>query len=93
MAKNDSADEARRAQDVDVPGITLPEGTFHTGRGGGGNIYTPSENEQLKAKEHNEKVRRESFKRTGSKDRSTIRALAGKAKDSLTHRDSDEKSR
>jgi hypothetical protein len=33
MAKNDSADEARRAQDVDVQGITLPEGTFHTGRG------------------------------------------------------------
>ncbi len=33
MAKNESAEEARRAQDVDVPGITLPEGTFHTGRG------------------------------------------------------------
>lgn len=33
MAKNDSAEEARRAQDVDIPGITLPEGTHHTGRG------------------------------------------------------------
>lgn len=33
MAKNDNAEEARRAQDVDVPGIIMPEGTHHTGRG------------------------------------------------------------
>jgi hypothetical protein len=33
MAKNDFGDEARTAQDVDVPGITLPENTHHTGRG------------------------------------------------------------
>lgn len=35
MAKNDpqNPEEARRAQDVDVPGLTLPEGTHHTGRG------------------------------------------------------------
>lgn len=33
MAKNDFGDEARTAQDVDVPGITLPEHTHHTGRG------------------------------------------------------------
>lgn len=33
MAKNDNPQEARRAQDVDVPGIILPEGTHHTGRG------------------------------------------------------------
>jgi hypothetical protein len=33
MAKNDDAEEARRAQDVDVPGITMPEGSHHTGRG------------------------------------------------------------
>lgn len=35
MAKNDfeHPEEARRAQDLDVPGITLPEGTHHTGRG------------------------------------------------------------
>ncbi len=35
MAKLDPnrPEEARRSQDVDVPGITLPEGTYHTGRG------------------------------------------------------------
>ena len=33
MAKNDMGEEARIAQDVDVPGITLPEGPHHTGRG------------------------------------------------------------
>lgn len=33
MARNDFGDEARTAQDVDVPGITLPENTHHTGRG------------------------------------------------------------
>jgi hypothetical protein len=33
MAKNEHPDEARRAQDVEVPGITLPEGIHHTGRG------------------------------------------------------------
>ncbi len=33
MAENDRGEEARNAQDVDVPGITLPEGPTHTGRG------------------------------------------------------------
>ena len=33
LAKNDDPEEARIAQDVDVPGITLPEGPTHTGRG------------------------------------------------------------
>ena len=33
MARNDDEEEARIAQDVDVPGITLPEGPTHTGRG------------------------------------------------------------
>lgn len=33
MARNDYGEEARTAQDVDVPGITLPEGSHHTGRG------------------------------------------------------------
>lgn len=91
MAKNESAEEARRAQDVDVPGITLPEGSHHTGRGGAANTYTPSETEQLQAREHNEQVRRESFKRTGSKDRGQIRALADKAKETLAGRPSSDK--
>jgi len=88
MAKNESAEEARRAQDVDVPGITLPEKTHHTGRGGAANKYTPTEGEQLRAREHNEQVRRESFQRSGSADRSHIRALAGKAKETLAGRSS-----
>ena len=33
MARNDDPEEARAAQDVDIPGITLPEGAHHTGRG------------------------------------------------------------
>lgn len=81
MAKNDNAEEARRAQDVDVPGIIMPEGTHHTGRGGEGNLYKPTEEEQRQARVHNEKVRTDSFNRDGSKERNSIRALADKAKD------------
>ncbi|KAG9785682.1 hypothetical protein KCU88_g2409, partial [Aureobasidium melanogenum] len=57
MAKNDfdHPEEARRAQDVDVPGITLPEGSFHTGRGGMANTYKPTDEELQAAKSHNEK--------------------------------------
>jgi hypothetical protein len=88
MAKNDfeRPEEARRAQDVDVPGITLPEGSFHTGRGGLANRYTPSHRELEAAKAHNEKVRKESFHRSGSEDRGTVRALADKAKEAVTRK-------
>lgn len=114
MAKNDfeHPEEARRAQDLDVPGITLPEGTHHTGRGmwekeqkwtlceikltffhtgGAANTYTPSEKEQQEALAHNEKVRSESFHRAGSKERSSIRALADKAKDTLSGKQGSDK--
>ena len=105
MAKNDfeHPQEARKAQDVDVPGMTLPEGSHHTGRGisstffkicrskatnistgGAANKYTPTENEQREARENNEKVRSESFRRSGSTERNSIRALADKAKDAVT---------
>ncbi|KEF53764.1 uncharacterized protein A1O9_10165 [Exophiala aquamarina CBS 119918] len=86
MAKNDPErpEEARRAQDVDIPGLTLPEGSHHTGRGGAANKYTPSEIEQQQARMNNEKVRSESFRRSGSKERGGIRALADKAKDAVT---------
>lgn len=33
IVKNDNPEVARKAQDVDVPGITLPENEYHTGRG------------------------------------------------------------
>lgn len=89
MAKNDPQNpiEARRAQDVDVPGITIPEGVHHTGRGGAANLYKPTEDEQRLAKQHNEKVRSESF----NKDRSTIRAFADKAKDAVSGKSNNEK--
>ena len=107
MAKNDFAEDARRAQDLDVPAITIPEGAHHTGRGtrdqprgflsmktrgtnvitgGAANTYTPTETEQREARAHNEKVRSESFNRSGSKERGNIRALADKAKDAITGR-------
>jgi len=91
MAKNDleHPEEARRAQDVDIPGLTLPEGSHHTGRGGAANTYTPSELEQRQARQNNEKVRSESFRRSGSKERSGIRALADKAKDAVSSKQHD----
>ena len=33
IVKNDDPETARKAQDIDVPGITLPENEYHTGRG------------------------------------------------------------
>ncbi|OCT46510.1 hypothetical protein CLCR_02133 [Cladophialophora carrionii] len=87
MARLDSPEEARRAQDVDVPGITIPENVHHTGRGGAANLYKPTEAEQKEARAHNEKVRSESF----SKDRSGLRGLAGKAKDNLVGKSNGEK--
>jgi len=91
MARNDpqNPDEARRAQDVDVPGLTLPEGSHHTGRGGAANKYTPTELEQLEARQNNEKVRSESFRRSGSKERTGIRALAEKAKEAVSGKHGD----
>lgn len=80
MAKLESPEDARRAQDVDVPGIAIPEGAHHTGRGGAANLYKPTEDEQREARAHNEKVRSDSF----NKDRSAIRALVDKGKDALT---------
>ncbi|OAP62476.1 hypothetical protein AYL99_04681 [Fonsecaea erecta] len=82
MAKNDPdhPEEARRAQDVDVPVITIPEGVHHTGRGGAANLYKPTDDELREARAHNEKVRSESF----NKERSTIRSLADKTKETLT---------
>ncbi|EXJ78996.1 hypothetical protein A1O3_08497 [Capronia epimyces CBS 606.96] len=93
MAKNDPKhpEEARRAQDVDVPGITLPEGSYHTGRGGVANTYKPTERELQAAKAHNEKVRTESFNRQGSEDRGVVRALAKKANEGVATKHEGEK--
>ena len=50
--------------------------------GGAANIHTPTENEEREIRAHNEKVR-SSFNRSGSEERSSIRALADKAKNTL----------
>ena len=49
MAKNDleHPEEARRAQDVDIPGLTLPEGSHHTGRGKPPPLRKPLQTELL----------------------------------------------
>jgi len=108
MAKNDPEhpEEARIAQDVDVPGIILSEGAYHTGRGnhtprvvpaflltiagGAANTYVPTEEERLEAKENNERLRRESFRRS-SRDHGVIKGLAEKAKETLTGKHGQEK--
>jgi len=46
---------ARKAQDVDTPPPTKPEGHFHIGRGGAANVASLNEEEKLKAKEANKR--------------------------------------
>lgn len=76
IVKNENPENARKAQDMDVPGIVLPENEYHTGRGGEGNRVKPSEEEVAAARENNEKVRSASF----TKDRSGLKGIADKAK-------------
>ncbi|KAJ9655241.1 hypothetical protein H2198_005857 [Neophaeococcomyces mojaviensis] len=80
IVENTDPETARVAQDIDVPGITLPEGDYHTGRGGGGNVYKPSEDEVVANRENNQKIRTESF----AKDKTGLKGLRDKAKDILT---------
>lgn len=82
MAKNDreNPDEARQAQDLDVPTILLPEGQNRTGRGGAANVYKPSDQQVKNARLHNERVRRESFNK---KDQSLKQKIVEKARDKL----------
>jgi hypothetical protein len=48
MAANSSAEEARKAQDVDTPAHHNkdPKGTYHWGRGGEGNMMTVGQGEK-----------------------------------------------
>ncbi|KPI45442.1 uncharacterized protein AB675_801 [Cyphellophora attinorum] len=87
MANNDYGEEARTAQDVDVPGINLPEGSHHTGRGGAANTYTPSEKETLDARKNNEQVRRSSFQRSKDRAEAGLKDLRDKAKAAVTGKD------
>ena len=54
--------------------------------GGAANLYKPTEEEQKEAREHNAKVRSDSF----NKDRSGLRGLKDKAKETLTGKSSGE---
>ena len=88
MAKNDYGDEARTAQDVDVPGIKLPENTHHTGRGGAANRYTPTPDEVEDARNNNQKVRTSSFQRTKDRAEAGLKDLRDKAKAAVKSKDS-----
>lgn len=66
MATNSSAEEARKAQDVDTPvhHQNEPKGTYHWGRGGEGNMMT------VGGKDADKKERPSSRPRDGKKERS-----------------------
>lgn len=50
MAKNDSPEEARRAQDVTAHPRRESGNNQHIGRGGGGNVFRPSKEDVEKSK-------------------------------------------
>ncbi|RMZ82922.1 hypothetical protein DV737_g1840, partial [Chaetothyriales sp. CBS 132003] len=83
MAKNDDPEEARAAQDVETPAFILPEGPHHTGRGGAANTYKPNDAERLEAHEHNERIRRESFKSSSRERPAGIKGPAAKGKEAV----------
>ena len=72
MASNDSATEARRAQDVEAPKYHQSEskGTYHWGRGGEGNKMTVGGEQRTSSKGAGE--RRGSFKDAIEKGKETL---------------------
>ncbi len=70
MASNQSAEEARKAQDIDTPKHHLndPKGTYHWGRGGEGNMMTIGSNqgEKDQPKERTLSSSRRKTERSGS---------------------------
>lgn len=86
IVENKDPETARLAQDVDVPGIVLPEtGAVHTGRGGGGNVVKLSEEEQAANRENNKKLRSASYTKSGG--------FKDKVKDFLSGSDKDKESK
>ena len=65
MATNESAESARRAQDVDVPAHHKNDmkGTYHWGRGGEGNKVTVGETEAQERERTRSKSRGEAERR------------------------------
>ncbi|KAL4999312.1 hypothetical protein BDV10DRAFT_184474 [Aspergillus recurvatus] len=54
----DRPELARESQDVEAPPIRVQEAPHHTGRGGVANQYIPSAEEERKAREEEEQLRR-----------------------------------
>jgi len=67
ITSNDSAENARKAQDVDAPAHHQhdPKGTYHWGRGGEGNMMTVGGSNEEK-KEHKERKGSANKGRSGS---------------------------
>ena len=68
MASNSSAEESRKAQDVDTPAHHQndPKGTFHWGRGGEGNMMTVGSNGDKKKERTPSRGQEGKTQRTGS---------------------------
>jgi len=81
MARNDDPEEARRAQDLDVPTTRLVEGPVHTGRGGAANVRRPSQDEIEANRELNRQTSRE--RRESYEQNQNVKGLADKGKDFL----------
>ncbi len=86
MAKNDSAEEARRAQDIDTPAHhnNDPKGVYHWGRGGEGNMMAVGpKNGEKEEKKSRSKERTLSAGRGGQQRSGSFRDALGKGKEML----------
>lgn len=84
MAKNDSAEEARRAQDIDTPAHhnNDPKGVYHWGRGGEGNMMAVGQ-KNGEEKKSRSKERTLSAERGGQQRSGSFRGALGKGKEML----------
>lgn len=88
MAKNDSAEEARRAQDIDTPAHhnNDPKGVYHWGRGGEGNMMAVGQKNGEKngeEKKSRSKERTLSAGRGGQQRSGSFRDALGKGREML----------
>ncbi len=84
MAKNKDPEEARRAQDVDMPATRLNEGPVHTGRGGGGNVQRLSQDKVEANRELNRQQSRGQQERDAqAQEQKGVKGLADRGKEFL----------
>jgi len=87
MQRNDPnhPEYARSSQDVELPPVRPSSSEYHGVRGGAGNVFTPSEDELMDAREYEERIK---YDRTVQVDHSRIdyRGWADKGKDFLLKR-------